>query len=264
VLAPAPGGGSTGPNLEIPGYRRLFGGQLLAQGLVAGLGAAPGFAARSLHMVFLAEGRPGAPVAWTTELVRSGRTFATVRVDGEQAGRHLATALLSLHVPEHGFEHAAAAPAVAAPEGLRTVEPSGAMPCEMRVDGDVRLDGSALGPPELAVWMRPPRLPAPPAPVPGVHEALLAWCSDATMMVTALRPHGVPIVSPALAATSVTSHTVSFHRPFAFDSWMLFAQQSPAAAGGRAYVRGDWFAGGLLVASCAQEVLIRPAPAGAT
>jgi acyl-CoA thioesterase-2 len=246
-----------GPNLEIPGYRRLFGGQLLGQGLIAAVAAAPAFEPRSMHMVFLAEGRPGEPVAWAADVVRSGRTFTTVRLDAEQPGRHLATAIASLHRPEHGFEHAVAAPAVAPPDGLRAIPPAGAVPCEMRVDGDVRLDGGEVGPPELAVWMRPPRPPAA-----GLHGALLAWCSDATMMVAALRPHGVPMLSPELAATSVTSHAISFHRRFAFDDWLLFAQQSPAAAGGRAYVRGDWFAAGVLVASCAQEVLIRPAPAG--
>jgi acyl-CoA thioesterase-2 len=56
----------------------------------------------------------------------------------------------------------------------------------------------------------------------------------------------------------VTSHTVSFHRQIRVDDWLLFVQQSPAAAGGRAYVRGDVFdQSGTVVASCAQEVLIR-------
>lgn len=272
----------------IPGYQRLFGGQLLAQGLLAALAApavvaaapaeaasaaapagewvsaaTPAWAPRSVHMVFVAEGRPDAAVEWTTEVVRAGRTFTTVSVRAEQGERVLATALVSLHRPDrHGFAHASPAPAVAPPPALHAVPPAGAVPCEMRVDGDVRLDAGEIGPPELGVWMRPPRAVA--GGPPWCSEALLAYCSDATMMTAALRPHGMAIGSPALAATSVTSHTVSFHRPFAFDDWMLFAQESPAAAGGRAYVRGDWFGSdGLLVASCAQEVLVRPAPAGA-
>jgi acyl-CoA thioesterase-2 len=214
---------------------------------------------RSLHMVFVAEGRPGARVIWSPETVRAGRSFTTVAVKAEQAGRLLATALVSLHVAEPGFEHQSPAPACGEPESLRPIPPAGAMPCEMRTAGDVRLDGDEVGPPELDVFLRPPR-PLRPQDAAS-QQAMLAYCSDATMMVAALRPHAAPIGSPALAATSVTSHSVSFHRPFEFAGWMLFAQRSPVAAGGRAYCRGDWFdAGGALVASCAQEMLLRPAP----
>jgi acyl-CoA thioesterase-2 len=46
------------------------------------------------------------------------------------------------------------------------------------------------------------------------------------------------------------------------DEWLLFVQESPAAAGGRAYIRGDFFDdAGTVVASCAQEALIRVASA---
>lgn len=261
VLAPAAGGLLSGPNVEIPGYHRLFGGQLLAQSLVAAcFDAGAERVVRSVHLVFVAEGTPASPVSWRVSPVRVGRTFSTLSVLALQEGRELAAGVVSLHVPEDGFSHALAVPAVADHSSLQPVPPgAGAMPCEMRVDGDVRLDGGAIGPPELAVWMRPPRALAGGALV---SQTLLAYCSDATMMVAALRPHGAALGSPALGATSVTSHTVSFHRPFVFDDWLLFAQQSPAAFGGRAYARGDWFAGELVVASCAQEMLIRPAPAG--
>jgi acyl-CoA thioesterase-2 len=252
-------GALSGPNVEVPGYHRLFGGQLLAQALVAaGIAAGADRTARSLHMVFVAEGRPGARVIWSPETVRAGRSFTTVAVKGAQAGRLLATALVSLHVPEAGFEHQSPAPARGDVDSLRPIPPAGAMPCEMRTAGDVHLGSEEVGPPELAVFLRPPRPLA--TPDPATDQALLAYCSDATMMVAALRPHSAPIGSPALAATSVTSHTVSFHRPFEFAGWMLFEQRSPVAAGGRAYCRGDWFdSGGALVASCAQEMLIRPA-----
>jgi acyl-CoA thioesterase II len=63
-------------------------------------------------------------------------------------------------------------------------------------------------------------------------------------------------------ASAVTSHTISFHRPVRVDEWLLFVQESPAAAAGRAYIRGDFFDdAGTVVASCAQEALIRVASA---
>jgi acyl-CoA thioesterase-2 len=132
------------------------------------------------------------------------------------------------------------------------------LPGEGRPPAAPVLDGLAVGPPELAVWMRSPRPPRHDAGGGG-HQALLAYASDLTMMVAAMRPHaGVGYGSDALQASAVTTHTISFHRPVRVDEWLLFAQESPAAAGGRAYIRGDFFdERGSVVASCAQEILIR-------
>jgi acyl-CoA thioesterase-2 len=106
--------------------------------------------------------------------------------------------------------------------------------------------------------MRAPRAPRDDASQLA-HQELLAYASDVTMMATAMRPHaGIGFGSSALTASAVTSHTVSFHRPIRVHDWLLFVQQSPSAAGGRAYIRGDVFdETGAVVASCAQEVLIR-------
>jgi acyl-CoA thioesterase-2 len=49
-----------------------------------------------------------------------------------------------------------------------------------------------------------------------------------------------------------------FHRPFRADQWLLYAQESPVAAGGRGLARGEVFtAEGELVVSVVQEGLIR-------
>jgi acyl-CoA thioesterase-2 len=59
-------------------------------------------------------------------------------------------------------------------------------------------------------------------------------------------------------------HAVWFHRPFCADQWLLYAQDSPSAAGARGFARGSIFQGdGALVASVAQEGLVRPAPPSA-
>jgi acyl-CoA thioesterase-2 len=50
-----------------------------------------------------------------------------------------------------------------------------------------------------------------------------------------------------------------FHRPFRADSWLLYAQESPAGHGARGFVTGHLFTrDGALVVSVAQEGLIRP------
>jgi acyl-CoA thioesterase-2 len=49
-----------------------------------------------------------------------------------------------------------------------------------------------------------------------------------------------------------------FHRPFRADRWLLYAQESPIAAGGRVLARGQVFTeDGDLVVSVVQEGLIR-------
>jgi acyl-CoA thioesterase-2 len=318
-----------GPNVVLPGYRRLFGGQLLAQAIA--VARTPGKVVRSLHLVFLAEGRPELPVTWSVEPLHDGRTFATRSVAALQGERLLATGLVSLHVRDVGgrlLEHSLAPPIVLAPSAVGALGQLGALAFETRpvlspdplrrgspgeagagagagagvgpgpdgggafwmVGGDLcvptnhperagdsprvgpgaagpseptpapaaTLDGLGVGPPELAVWMRSPRAPRH-ADDQVAHQALLAYASDLTMMVAAMRPHaGVGYGSDVVEASAVTSHTISFHRPVRVDEWLLFVQESPAAAGGRAYIRGDVFdETGAVVASCAQEVLIR-------
>jgi len=54
-------------------------------------------------------------------------------------------------------------------------------------------------------------------------------------------------------------HALWFHRPLRADQWLLYAQDSPAAAGARGFARGSIFTrDGQLVASVAQEGLMRP------
>lgn len=305
------GGVWQGPNVVLPGYRRLFGGQLLAQAIA--VARTPGKIVRSLHLVFLAEGRPELPVTWSVEPLHDGRTFATRSVAALQGERLLATGLVSLHARDVSgrlLEHSAGPPLVPAPPEVAAIGQLGALAFETRpvlssepfrrrplsewervaggaepfwvTVGDayvptehpeprrdpweagseqapaVTLDGLAVGPPELAVWIRSPRPPRH-ADDQAAHQALLAYASDLTMMVAAMRPHaGVGYGSDALQASAVTSHTISFHRPLRVDEWLLFVQESPAAAGGRAYIRGDFFdERGAVVASCAQEILIR-------
>ncbi len=61
--------------------------------------------------------------------------------------------------------------------------------------------------------------------------------------------------------TAVTAHDMWFHRPFRIDDWCLISQHVPSVAGARAFGHGHIHdAGGNLVASFAQESMIRPMP----
>jgi len=78
-------------------------------------------------------------------------------------------------------------------------------------------------------------------------------------METALRVHGIDWRTPGLQSASL-DHAMWFHRPLDFNQWLLFDQDSPSTSQGRGLVRGQMFSGGALVASVAQECLMRIRP----
>ena len=62
-----------------------------------------------------------------------------------------------------------------------------------------------------------------------IHQALLAFCSELTLIGTALLPHGEWSQLDAHVAlrTSVIGHHVLFHRPFRIDEWLLDLADEP-------------------------------------
>ncbi|MET9830795.1 acyl-CoA thioesterase domain-containing protein [Streptomyces sp. NPDC006385] len=232
-------------------YRRLFGGQFLAQFARAAALAAPGKDLKSLHTQFLREGRTGEPVRYETDVPQQGRTFATVRLTARQEQGVVAVASASLHVWEGGPDRQTADPVPAVPGPERTLE-LGLLPWESRAASD--LDTEKSEPPAHELWTRIPQVHRALAP------ALLAYATDLTPIGTALRPvEGVTQADAGRAFTSaVTAHTVWFHRPLDTGDWLLLRQHSPLAVHGRCFGRGDVLnREGALVASYAQEALLR-------
>ena len=242
-----------GRNLDI-GYHRVFGGQILAQVLTAAAHASPGKAVKSLHVLFPREGDTAQPMRYRVERLQDGRTFGTTAVVATQGEKVIATAVASLHVDEAGLHRSDVAPPVGAPDDAPARDLS-MVPWETRLVGDVDLADRAAGPPSLEWWMRTP----PVGDERHLHQALLAHATDLTLIGTALRPFDdvSQADSTVTLHTAVTSHTVWFHQPFRVDGWLLVAQRSPVVANGRAFGRGDVFAGDELVASFAQEAMVR-------
>ncbi|MER5430042.1 acyl-CoA thioesterase domain-containing protein [Streptomyces sp. NPDC002588] len=232
-------------------YRRLFGGQLLAQFARAATLAAPGRDLKSLHTQFLREGRTGEPVRYETEVPQEGRTFAAVRLSARQEHGIVAVADASLHVWEEGPDRQTVDPVPTLPGPERAVQLP-LLPWESRAATD--LDTEKPEPPGYELWTRIPQAHRRLAP------ALLAYATDLTPIGTALRPvEGVTQADSGRAfASAVTAHTVWFHRPVRAGDWLLLRQHSPVAAHGRCFGRGDVLtAQGRLVASYAQEALLR-------
>ncbi|MFF0224061.1 acyl-CoA thioesterase [Streptomyces sp. NPDC004629] len=232
-------------------YRRLFGGQLLAQFAGAASRSVTGKELKSLHAQFLREGRTGEPVRYEAEVPQQGRTFATVRLTARQQHGVIAVANAGLHTWEEGPDRQTAGTPAALPGPERRVDLA-LLPWESRAASD--LDTEKAEPAVHELWTRIPAAPRAAAP------ALLSYATDLTPIGTALRP--VAGVTQADAGTvfvsAVTAHTVWFHRPFATGRWLLLRQHSPLAAHGRCFGRGDVLTEeGELLASFAQEALLR-------
>ena len=250
-----------GDNLDLD-YRRVFGGQILAQTIEALHRNADGKSLKSLWQQFPREGDVALPMTYDVTVHQAGRTYATLGVQATQDGKLISVAAASLHAPEEGLSHPAEhTEVVGGPSHARPVSID-MIPWEIRVEGDADLNAPDVHPPHYQWWMRTPSLSSL-----GVedsdwtHQALLAHATDLTVIGTALLP--VEGLSQADTGTkfhsAVTSHTLWFHQSFRMDEWLLVDQHSPVLHGSRAFGRGDvWTQDGRLVASFAQESMVRP------
>jgi len=106
-----------GYNRDI-GSGRVFGGQVLAQALVAAGRTVEGRTAHSLHGYFMLPGDVRTPIVYQVDRIRDGKSFTTRRVLALQEGREIFTMTCSFHVDEPGIEHGAEMPRVPPPEDL--------------------------------------------------------------------------------------------------------------------------------------------------
>ncbi|MFG1496068.1 acyl-CoA thioesterase II [Saccharospirillum sp. HFRX-1] len=254
------------------GYPKVFGGQVIGQGLSAAIQTLD--SARmphSLHSYFLRPGDVNTPIEYTVEAVRDGRSFSVRRVIASQFDKPILAMTASFQKAEEGLEHQDAMPNVPGPEGL---EPEAKLyrdhaeeiparvrdlftaerPIECRIVEAQNPFRPRLGIAKRHMWIRS-NGPLPEDPL--VHQSMLAYTSDYGFLETALMPHGISLMKPGLTIASL-DHAIWFHRPFKLDDWLLYVADSPSANGARGYVRGQIFdSNGRLVASTAQEGMIR-------
>lgn len=252
---------------------RLFGGQAIAQGLLAACAEEDGTRLpHSLHAHFLKPGARAEPVEYRVETLSQGRSFATRRVEAAQGEAIICSMMASFHSAEPGFEHQAEAPfsldidAALASLAIWNARNEGAAnssiierlqnrPVEIVPLDPGALFGTRPREPRTGAWMR---MREPTGAGPTMQRALLAYASDMMFLRNAMLPHAIRLASDTVQATSL-DHAIWFHETPDFDRWHLFATESPWAGHARGLNRGFFFSQeGRLVATVSQESLMRP------
>ena len=252
-------------------WQRVFGGQVIAQALIAANRTVEQRFCHSLHAYFLRPGDPKVPILYDVDRARDGRSFTARRVIAIQHGKQIFNLAASFQIEEGGLDHQDEMPDVPAPETLPSEAELAAriadsvpkkfkpyftkpLPMEVRPVDPVDVLNPDKRSPTQAVWFRA-RNPLPDEVA--IHQSVLAYMSDLSLLDTSTRPHAVSFLSHRMHMASL-DHAMWFHRPFQADEWLLYAQDSPSASGARGYSRGKVFdRHGALVASVAQEGLIR-------
>ncbi|RFA22104.1 acyl-CoA thioesterase [Subtercola boreus] len=249
---------------------RVFGGQVLAQSLVAASRTVDDDrAAHSMHGYFLRPGDANQPITFSVDRIHDGRSFTTRRTQAYQNGQPILSMIASFQIEDPGLDHQAEMPeGVPEPESLPTAADlighfdhpvarnwASERPFDIRhVSSPVYLAADENRVAHQAVWIKCiNRLPDDPV----LHRAALAYASDYTLLESIYRRHGLSWLTPGLKAASL-DHAMWWHRPGRADEWILYTQESPSASGGRGLALGRMFSkDGVLLASVAQEGMVR-------
>jgi acyl-CoA thioesterase II len=261
---------------KIEGRGRVFGGQVVAQALQAAQATVDAErAAHSLHCYFLRGGSEDYEIDYQVFRDFDGGSFSNRRIVALQQDRPIFNMTASFHVRAEGFEHQDAMPEVTPPEDLPSeaelrARYAEAIPERQRqfflrerpfehrpcVPRDY-LGGEKRFPAVQNIWFR---LRAPIGDDMAMHRALLVHATDSWLLGTSALPHGVTWETPGFVSASL-DHAVWLHEDVRVDEWLLYATDSPWAAHERGFNRGSIYTSdGRLVASCAQEGLLRYRP----
>lgn len=252
---------------------RTFGGQLMAQSLVAaGRTLTHDLPLSALSVHFINGGDPARDIEFRVQRLRDERRFANRRVDAMQGDTLVATTLFSYLSGGAGLEHSIAAPVVAEPETLPKLQEllrgyeetvpgfvKAPHPIEWRYANDpawvMRDKGGRLD--HNRVWVKADgALPEDPM----LHNAMLVYSSDTTVLDSIITSHGLSWGFDRIFAASA-NHSVWFHRPVRLDDWVLYSTSSPVAADSRGLGSGHFFdRSGQLIATVVQDGVLKYFP----
>jgi acyl-CoA thioesterase-2 len=258
---------------------RVFGGQVAAQALVAAGRTVPADRhAHSLHAYFLVAGDPGAPIVYTVDRIRDGRSFTTRRVVAVQHGQPIFHLSASFQTYEEGLDHQEPMPDAPDPETLPTAEEmlpryadrftdDGVLRrlLEARAAVDLRYvheppfaTAGTAREPRSQVWFRTNGKLDGGVDQPLLHVCLATYVSDMTLLDSVLLAHGRGGWVTGDVVGASLDHAMWFHRPFRADEWLLYDQRSPSASGGRGLGQARIYTrDGRLAISVIQEGVVR-------
>lgn len=250
---------------------RVFGGQVIAQSLVAASRTVEDRKVHSLHGYFMLGGNPTLPILYEVDRIRDGRSFTTRRVRAIQNGESIFAMMASFQTAEEGLNHQQPMPEVPHPDSLPGAEEirerfiphlhenwqrylKNQKAIELRPTDPEAYFLRKKRDKAQSIWFRTSgRLPDDQA----LHTTILAYTSDMTLLDGTMVPHGMSVIQPEIQAASL-DHALWIHEDFRADEWLLYVQDSPWAGHARGLGRGLIYTeSGRLVASVAQEGLIR-------
>lgn len=251
---------------------RVYGGQVLAQAVMAASDTFADSDDRPIHSqtaAFLAAGDVNKPIDIEVEVISDGRSFSTRLVHARQDDKIIFTARGSFQYSQPGVEHEDMAPEVPGPENFPSSVDlfasvdhpaarfmSSTNSLDMRhVEGQIYLRPSKTVQPNIHIWFKT-RSPIPSDASQTLKRAILAYAADQFMLEPILHNHGLAWATPGIALATL-DHSTWWHRDVDPTSWVLAELHSPSAQGGRGITLAKFFQDDRLVATMAQEAMVR-------
>lgn len=270
---------------------RVFGGQLLAQGLrAAAFTMTSTRLPHSLHAYFVRPAHPGSALRFEVESIRDGASISVRRVGVWQDDHELCTMTASFAAPDAASpqpvrRHAASSPP--GPEGLLSAPQRLApyadehdgwwvrrRPFELRPGhltprealdvadtgtGDAGTDGAGTGDAGRWAWLRADG-PVPEDPI--LNACMLAYASDMTLLEPLLVRRKVTPLGPGSVAS--LDHAMWFHQTPDVGEWLLYEKRVLGESATRGLCLGHFYTcDGALIATAIQEGYVRAPRAGA-
>ncbi len=252
-----------------PAAFRIYGGQVLAQCVSAAVATvAAQRVLHSQHAYFLRPGDPAKEIVFEVERAREGLSFSSRRVVALQGGKPILVSSLSFQMASTGDDYQPDMPQVPPPESLPSERQlsleAGKLDesfmittgedLDIRVVEPVDWDHPVPRDPRLQAWMKTTNA------IPderGLHQALLAYMSDALLIDACLIAHGRHFADSNFQVASL-DHALWFHEDFRADDWLLHTVEAERIGGGRGLARGNFYTrAGRLVATTMQQGVMR-------
>jgi len=257
-----------GSSVDI-GTGRIYGGQLLGQGILAAQGTVDeGRFIHSAHAYFFRAGDHDEPVVYEVDITRDGLRYSSRSVTVIQKGLPICTIMCSFQSKQEGvFDFAQKQVGTFSEDDwveydLSTINQKDnqghfrrskvfdSAPFTIKTLNETEDNQQTLE----NYWLKASNKIS--SDDLQLHQAMFAYCSDYRLLATALRGIGYRFRIPELMMATVC-HAIWFHRDFRVDDWFFTQAEPISVSNGRALAKGAIYdVDGLLVATTMQEGVV--------